>query len=151
MALDLGAIREALASQIYQNTGREVHVYPYPTGGQLELPAVVIRSGEDYVDYHVTLGVGDNAADVNLILDIMARCAVALEDGLIVLDELLSSAAGHPTSVIDAIEADESLGGVVENVSLGVAGQQEGFGTQEEGRPHGVLSSVPLAVWVNRS
>lgn len=148
MALDLTAIRTALADQISQGTGREVRGYPYPTGAPGELPCIIVRSGDEYANYHVDMGY---QCDVNLIVDVMAPCRVALEDGLRVLDELLSSAAGSPISVIDAIEADLTLGAVVEQVVVGVAGQQTGFGTVEEGRPQGVVASVPVQVWVART
>lgn len=149
MALNLTAIREALAAQIVAGTDREVHAYPYPLGSPGEMPAVVIRSGEEYINYFVTQG---DAADVALILDIIAPCRVSIEDGLRVLDELLSVAAGLPNSVFDAIEADLSLGGVVDTCQVGGAGQHIGIGNvAPDGRPDGVLVSVPLAVWVNRS
>jgi len=148
MALNLTVIREALAAQITAGTGREVRGYPYPTGSINELPCVVVRCDDDYVNYHATQG---EAADVGLVIDVMAACRASIEDGLRVLDELLSSAAGQPTSVIDAIEADDSLGGAVERVVVGTAGQQTGFGTVEDGRPIGVIASVPVEVWVNRS
>jgi hypothetical protein len=148
MALNLKAIREALAAQISQGTGREVHAYAYPPGSPGEMPAVVIRAGEEYINYFVTLG---DDCDVSLILDIIANARVSLEDGLIVLDELLSVGAGLPNSVFDAITADRTLGGAVDACELGVVGQHVGTGIVEDGRPPGVMVSVPLSVWVARS
>lgn len=147
MPLNLSAIRTALATRIVAGTAREVHAYPYPTGSPGEMPAVVIRSGEEYINYFVTQG---DAADVSLILDIIAPARVSIEDGLRVLDELLSADAGLPNSVFDAIEADRSLGGVVETCQIGGAGQHVGR-DGADGLPESVMVSVPLAVWVNRS
>jgi hypothetical protein len=147
MGMNLTKIRTELAAQIAANTQRAVHAYPYPPGTPGELPAVVIRSGETYINYFVTLG---DEADVGLILDIMAPCRASLEDGLRVLDELLSSGVGLPASVFDAIEDDPTLGGLVERCEFGVAGQHVGV-AGADGLPESVYVSVPLAVWVNRT
>lgn len=149
MALNLAAIRQALADQIVAGTDREVHAYPYPPGSPGEMPAVVIRAGEEYINYFVTQGL---EADVNLILDVIAPCRASVEDGLRVLDELLSADAGLPNSVFDAIEADPTLGAVVERCEIGGAGQHIGIGNvTADGRPEGVMVSVPLTLWLARS
>lgn len=146
--MDLVAIHEAIANQVVDHTARQVHGYPFQTGGSYELPCVVVCPGEEYINYHVDMGL---EADMNLLLEVRAPCRVAVEDGLRVLSELLSADAGLPNSVIDAIEADVTLGGLVSQVVLGVVGQWAGFGTAEEGLPQGVMVTVPVQIWTSRS
>lgn len=147
--MDLVAIHEAIADQVVAGTGREVRGYPFQTGGSYELPCVVVCPGEDYIDYHADMGI---ECDMNLIIEVRAPCRVAVEDGLRVLSELLSAHAGLPNSVIDAIESDLTLGGVVGQVVLGTVGQWGGFGaTEEGGLPHGVMVTIPVQVWTSRS
>lgn len=150
MALNLTAIREALAEQIDANTGRDLHAYPYPPGSPGEPPAVVIREGGDdeYVQYYVDQG---SQTDVTFVLDLIAPCRVSLEDGERVLDELRSAAAGLPNSVFDAIEADPTLGGVVEGCRVVSAGSAVGIGAVTDGRPEGVSAPLQVTVWVARS
>jgi hypothetical protein len=148
MALNLKAIREALAAQINANTGRELHAYAYPPGSPGEMPAVVVRAGEEYVNYYVDQGA---QTDVTFILDVIAPCRVSLEDGLRVLDELLSADAGEPNSVFDAIETDPTLGGAVVHCEVLTAGQHIGIGAVNDGRPEGVSAPLAVTVWVARS
>jgi len=146
--MDLAAVRVALAEQVAQYTGRAVHAYPYPTGGAYELPAVVVwRRGGEGVDYHVDQG---TECDAHFTVHVVAASRVVWEDGLRVLDELLSSDAGLPRSVVDAIETDPTLGGVVEQVVIGTAGDERPF-NDADGNMIGVVSSLPVAVWAVRT
>lgn len=150
--LDLSAIRQGLVDTIKAGVTRDVRGYPYPLGNE-ELPCVVVNTGDDYITYNTTLGQASGGAmcDVNLELILMARCSVSLEDGQRVLDEMLSARASLPNSVIDAIEADRTLGGVVQECKLGAAGRYEGSRPDTEGRPQAVVVTVPVQIWMRRS
>lgn len=147
--MDVVAIHEALSAQVVAGTGREVRGYPFQTGGSYELPCVVVCPGEDYIDYHADMG---TECDMNLILEVRVDSRTSIEEGLRKLSELLSADAGLPNSVIDAIESDVTLGGVVGQVVLGGVGQWGGFGaTEEGGLPHGVMVTIPVQIWTSRS
>jgi len=149
--LDLSAIREGLATTVTVGVSREIRGYPYPKGNE-ELPCVVVhRVGDESVDWYGSLAAADGLAIVNFVLEFMAPCRVSFEDGLRVLDEMLSAGAGLPNSVIDAIEADRTLQGTVEETLVGVASGESGTRPDESGRPQAVLSRVPLTVWLQRS
>lgn len=149
MALDLVAIHEKVAQAVVDGTARQVRGYPFQTGGAYELPCIVVTPGDEYINYHVDMGL---ECDVNLILEVRAPTRVSLEDGLRVLAELLSKGAGLPNSVIDAIDADPTLGGLVERIDFGVAGQWVGFGADSaEGPPTGVIVTLPVQIWTTQS
>jgi hypothetical protein len=148
--LDLIAIRVALAEQVQAGTSREINGYPYPKGNE-ELPCIVVHPADEYVDWYGSLGANDGAlCVVNLVLELMAPCRVTYEDGLRVLDEMMSAGVGLPNSVIDAIEADRTLAGTVDDALLGVSSGHTGT-RLEDGRPTAVVCRMPLTVWQQRS
>jgi hypothetical protein len=147
--LDLIGIRVAIAETVVAGTQRAIHGYAYPKGGVEELPAVVVHPAADgYVDPWGSLGDGAMCI-VNFVLELMAPCRVTFEDGLRVLDEMMSAGVGLPASVIDALEADRTLGGTVEDSLLGVSTGHTGMfmvdGTQA------VICRWPLTVYKQRS
>jgi hypothetical protein len=147
--LDLAAIRDAIADTIVTGTSRAIHGYPYPKGDE-ELPCVIVHPANDtYVDWWGSIG-GDAMCIINFVLELMAPCRVTFEDGLRVLDEMMSAGAGLPNSVVDAVEADRSFGGQADDSLLGVS-----FGhsrtVADEHRPEAVVCRVPLTVYKQRS
>lgn len=119
MALDLGAIRTALQDQVtaaLNASDRPANVYAYPPNSP-ELPAILIRprSGTgEYVQYHQSFASnirGDNAL-AGIELEIEVRVGGWDVDAEIAMDDYLST--GVAASIIDAVEADPTLGGVIE-------------------------------------
>jgi hypothetical protein len=113
MALDLVAIRRAVADQIQRSVGRTVNVYGGYVPDTLNLPAVVVYPDTEYVNYEETFG-SSGLAEVQLRLRVFIPPGPGV-DGQQVLDEFLSAGAGHPNSLLDAVNAGRTFGGVVAN------------------------------------
>jgi hypothetical protein len=114
MALNLGAIRAALAVQIKAHVSREVNVYDGYIPASPSPPAVLIGPSSDiYISYHESFS-QTGLALVNLRLTIAAPPGPDT-DGQKALDEFLSAGAGLPNSILDAIAADLTIGGTVAN------------------------------------
>ena len=120
MALSLSAIRDALADQIndaLQVSSRAANVYPYPPDSP-ELHAVLIRpragSGE-YVQFHQSFSsnVQGDGALAGILLEIEVRAGGSDIDAARAMDDYLSTATD--CSIINAVEADRTLGGVIED------------------------------------
>lgn len=142
--LNLTAIRQGLANTITQGVPREMHGYPYPKGGNEELPCVIVHTADEYVDWYGSIAAADDGLCVlSFVLEFMASSRTTIEDGLRVLDEVVSAA-------VDAIESDRSLGGTVDDTLVGVSSGQSGI-QLEDGRPQAVRCSTPLTVWKQRS
>ncbi len=120
MALDLAAIRNALAAQIRDAltaSSREANVYGYPPDSP-ELPAVMIRPREgtaEYVQYHETFSSNEqgDGALAGIELEIVVRVGGWDIDAQIAMDDYLST--GTAASIINAVESDKTLGGAVES------------------------------------
>ena len=127
MALDLGAIRNALADQIRAAlavSGREANVYAYPPDSP-ELPAVMIRPREgaaEYVQYHQTFSSNEqgDGALAGIELDIVVRVGGWDIDAQIAMDDYLST--GTAASVINSVESDKTLGGAIETCWMRAVG-----------------------------
>lgn len=116
--LNVGAVRAALARQLRSRLGASVNVYDHPVTGP-SLPCIQVRAGDPYVNYFVTMGdVG--MADVRFVLDLQVAKATG-ESGAVLVDQLLSM--GSTGSVPDAVFTDRTLGGVVEDCVVLVAGE----------------------------
>lgn len=112
MALGLQDIREALAGQIRDNIGRQTNVYAYPPM-TIAPPAIAVLSpdGAEYVDYWQTFsraGIGKVTFTLRIYL------AAGYIDAQIALDDYLSVGDGFASSVLDALLAGPTLGGVVQ-------------------------------------
>lgn len=120
MALDMAAIREALATQIYDRlsgSNRPASVYDYPPDSP-ELPAVLIRprtGTPEYIQYHQSFSqnVQGDGALAGIELEVEVRVGGWDVDSHRAMDDYLST--GTEASVINAIEADPTLGGALEN------------------------------------
>jgi hypothetical protein len=122
MALDLTEIRTALATQIVDGVADGLNGYPYPKAAPA-LPAVEIHAGEPYVNYHVTFG---EAAHMDVQLEIQLLIPRGdHETSQQIVDRLLSTGGGATSSVIDAVEADKTLGGTVQSAHIQFAEKPE--------------------------
>jgi hypothetical protein len=117
--LDIQAIRRALADQISQNITATPNVYAYLPDAPM-LPCIGITADDPYANYNVTMpdfGSAGGDADLRLLVRI---CAVGrAEDSQVFLDAMLSSGTHQTSSVVDAIESDQTLGGIVEQCQAG--------------------------------
>lgn len=105
------AIREALADVLQ---GLSVNCYPYKPSG-ITPPFIMIRAADDYLTFHETW----HRAGVQRIrfqLDIVA--VARPEDAEQLLDELVTFGAAEERSVFEALKADRTLGGLVDNIAV---------------------------------
>jgi hypothetical protein len=110
--MNITDIRRALAHQVAVGIGRTFTGYPYDSGACLP-PCVVVTAGDPYITYHVTSG--DNCI-VELELQLEVRCASAdQQSAQIVLDDVLTPGRSNGNSIIEAVEADNTLSGTVGN------------------------------------
>lgn len=113
MALDIKAITSALADQIDANTSRSLACYSLQPPTVPQFPCAIVRTGEPLVAYHETFGPGVGVlVQISLEVLLMAQGATDIDSQIVIFD-LLSSGTGKTSSVIDAIEADRTLGGLV--------------------------------------
>ena len=109
MALNLTAIREALAATLRASIDRQTNVYAYdPLQQSAQYPRIVIRPALGYIDYTVAQSVG--LVDVSLIVSVQVVAADGANEGQM-LDEYLSRGVGNNSSIADAIDDDTKLGG----------------------------------------
>lgn len=144
MALDLQAIREALKAQLDEELARDINVYAYRPANPVP-PYVAVISGDPYISYYETFAssaVG-SLCDVQLEL-IIGQTADAIS-AQVFIDDLLSAGAGQTSSVIDALEADPTLGGVVATCIALRAGP---IVFAEDGS---ATASVPLQIAIRRT
>ena len=116
MALDLVALRQAFATTIRAGINRDVNVYEYEPAVPI-VPAVIIRPStlEDSVEYINTM----RAPAYRVHLEIwMLTDTGASSDGQQLLDQLMSSGTAQMNSVRDALDADNTLGGVIASGNL---------------------------------
>lgn len=129
VSLDPRAIREAIVAQLRANIERDVNVYPYPPDSPV-FPCVIVHAGDtpggggEYLNYHGTFSDG-SVVGVRMCLQIVYT-ATRSTDSLIALDDLMStvgsgSESGYESSIIDAIEFDKTLGGVVNTCHVDIA------------------------------
>lgn len=113
MALDIKAITTALANQIDTNTSRALACYELQPPTVPQFPCAIVRTGSPLVSYHETMGAGVGVlCQLALEVVVMATGVTDIDSQTVVMD-LLSSGTGKTNSIIDAIEADRTLGGVV--------------------------------------
>lgn len=111
--LDLRAVMTALANQIDNNTSRAIACYDLVPPTTPQFPCVIVRTGDPFVGYHRTFGT-DILCDVQIELLVMHQGTSDLDSQIGVLD-MLSAGTGKTNSIIDAVSADRTLGGVVAN------------------------------------
>lgn len=115
MALDIGAIRTGYVTRLATVTGLRVY---RTVAGDLAPPAAVIAPADDFLDYHMAHAKGL----VKLSWRILVATSKTLEPaGQDLLDDYLSAGTGQTRSIIDAIEADRTLSGTVDDTLVSVA------------------------------
>jgi hypothetical protein len=113
MAVDLAAIHRAAATQIQNALTRLTNVYPFPQD-TVVYPCVTVYPGAgEYIDYWKTMGPNGNA-------DMMLRLKVEVDSEsseavAVKICDYLSVGTGHTSSIVDAVMADRTLGGTVED------------------------------------
>ena len=125
MALTLSDIRAAIKAQLVANLDRETNVYAEGEGDVF--PSVTIElQDSDPIDYWLTMNgpTGNGVAEVrfDLVVDVgMTDRKSAVRR----LDDYLSVGTGNGSSIIDALRADVTLGGVVETVHISGVSQYD--------------------------
>ena len=149
MALDLVAIREALASVIDAavNTGTDkANVYAYPPGDPT-LPAVLIfpRAFDQgaYVTYHGTFS--RSVCQIGLRIELRADGNDI--DGARKLDTWLGTAG---SVLVEALITNPTLGGAVETIKLGGSTVPGKFAPSETDPRTWQSSSMELEIYARR-
>lgn len=125
MALDIDAALTALVGKVQTAlTGvRPVNAYEADPGGGRSYPAVTAKPGEPFVDYHITM----DGAVIRALCVVMVRLEVRVAarpiDSYKAVYAFCSAGTGQTSSIVDAIEADVTLGGVVGDCVVQVAHQ----------------------------
>lgn len=113
MSLDLVKIRAAVETALkspMKSAGVDVQAYVQPSP---PFPIIgVFPPQSTYVDYWQTFG-PDGRADV--MLELRTAVSYGAVDSMRLIDELLSVGTGQNKSIIDAVMAARTLGGVVED------------------------------------
>jgi hypothetical protein len=133
MSLTLSTIRAAIGDQLRANLDREINVDVDGEGK----PAPVVRlelDTSDPIDYWLSFG---SAGITEVRFALVVDPAGVDQSSVRRLDEFLSVGTGNDSSIIDALLADKTLGGVVE--TLHVAGVSEYD-------PEAVTAVLPLRV-----
>lgn len=136
--LTLREIREALAAAIRDGVERETTVLAYRAVSS-SFPLIVLEPDSDYVDYWQSFG-SSGVAVVRLSVVIVPGRAD--ESARIRLDDFLSAGTGNGSSVVDAVVADPTLGGVVRTVQVGAVSVSDGDG--------GPVAVIPVTVFVGK-
>lgn len=122
MALDVEAIHVALADQIRAGIARgngansDITVKPYPFSAA-DLPRIEIHPGNPWVHYFDTFG-SEGISDVNVVVVVELETA----NGATWLGQaagLVNAGTAETNSIVDAILADPTLGGEVQNCTVG--------------------------------
>lgn len=108
--LTITEIREALRAQLKANLDAETNVDPHGVG----LPYPCIRIVMDGIPTYTTSYGGVAVVPFRLVIEPAGTDASAVER----LDAYLSAGLGNNSSVVDAIYADKTLGGVARDVEI---------------------------------
>jgi hypothetical protein len=111
MAFDLAAIRQGVKSLLETVGG--LHCYDQVPGADIAAPAAVVQP----VNVSYVQAMGRGPVDVRIRVTLLVSAA-SDRSGQTLLDGLLSAGTGMALSIVDAIEADRTLGGTVDSVSI---------------------------------
>lgn len=122
MAFDAEDVHQAIATQLETNLARaatgatkDINVSPFPFSG-MELPRIEVWPAANWVEYWGTFGAG-GVAFINGLIRVELETANG-ETWLKQASALVSTGTGKTNSVVDAIMADTTLGGVAETITL---------------------------------
>ncbi len=108
--LILADIHNALADQIRAGIDRQTNVSAFPDGSTI-YPSVTVHSDPEYISYWGTFGPnGDADIKLRLVLEVDAGDMTSI---CLKMADYLSAGTGNESSVVDAVMADRTLGGVV--------------------------------------
>jgi hypothetical protein len=144
MAFDPKAIREAIKDQLKLHIAKDIEVFEYKPASP-NYPYIAILTDDPYVGYHETFKSSSTGAlcDVRMLLEVAQNGEA--QNAQMYVDDLLSSGTGRTSSVIDAIEADRTLGGKVDTCIVSRAGP---IVPNEEGAATALL---PLQIALRRT
>lgn len=133
--LTLADIRAAIKSRLEAGINRETNIAE--SGQQMPMPRIrLVLAASDPIDYFTTMG---PAGIARVRFDLVVEPAGTDKSAVVRLDDYLSVGTGNGSSVVDAILADRTLGGVVADcVLLGVSAYD----------PELVTATLPLEVRV---
>ena len=139
MAIDLQAIHRALAATIRAGIERDTNVYPFPQADPT-FPCITVYPSDDvYLNYAMTMD-----AEADLMLRLKLDVDGDAESMAIKICDYLSTGTGNGSSIVDAIAANRTLDGLVENcVTL----------TAEWADPDSTpgVAWIPVAIYLDRS
>lgn len=136
MSLTLIDICEAVGAQLRLNLTREINVDV--DGEGLSAPVVRVElQPSDPIDYWLTMNgsTGNGVAEVRF--DLTVDAAGVDQSAVRRLYDYLSVGTGNGSSVIDALLADKTLGGVVETIHVSGVSEYD---------PINVTATLPLRV-----
>jgi hypothetical protein len=108
--LILADIHNALADQIRAGIDRQTNVSAFPDGSTI-FPSVTIHTAADYISYWGTFGPnGDADVQLRIVIEVDAGDLTSI---CLKIADYLSVGTGNESSVVDAVMADQTLGGVV--------------------------------------
>lgn len=108
--MDLDAIHRALAAQINAYIDDDWNVSPWPESG-MEYPLIEVHPGSPYAGYFASFGASGHA---DVVLDV--HVFVDGSDPETVFKRItraLSVGSAHPSSVVDAIMSNRTIGSTV--------------------------------------
>jgi hypothetical protein len=111
MAVDLVAIRQALADQIKAGLDDDTNVYPYPVADPQPPSITIYPNTSTYFSYWGTFGPNGNADLMfTLKIDVAAQDMPSMS---IKIDRYLAVGDGNASSVVDAVMSDRTVAGTV--------------------------------------
>lgn len=145
MALDLMVIHTAAVGQIQANLELEINAYPVRVGAPA-WPFVTIEGDpQEYISYYETFESTVVGALCAVKADIVIAQAGRSEDAQAFLLDLLSAGTGKTSSVVDAINDDVTLGGVVDTC---ICRFGRGPVQQEDGSHE---ARIPISIAIRRT
>lgn len=112
MAFDVGAQRAGLATRLATVTGLRVAT---TVPDDVIPPMAVLAPADPFIDYDLAMGKGLAEAHWRIIVAVSKTAGAAAQD---LLDDYLSAGTGQTLSIIDALEADKTLGGAVQHLHV---------------------------------
>ena len=138
--MNLSAIRDGLAARLATITGLRV----YDTApDKPETPAAVVLFGADpFIDYLQAYAAGLIEISFEIRLIVKGTVDRAWQDQL---DEFLSAGTGAPSSVLDAIAEDPTLGGTVNKAFVHGAAKYGTLPAGPDAVPYGTATLLVTA------
>lgn len=144
MAINITGIRAGIETRLKTIDGLRC----YPTIPEKpESPAAVVVPSDPFIEYQGAMGRGLVTLSFDIVL--LAARSLGAERAQALIDPYLDSGADADQSVIDAIEADTTLGGLVGRGATAVR-TAGGYGTTEIGTLQYMTARVHVDVITDR-